>query len=651
MLLGLSFESKAESTIVLKWTQPAAGETYSTAASEGDVSFLFDGIISDLAVSNIYIVLPSGEKVEVVDYSFSDAFYTIYSCHIGSQMAALYGENKIRQGDEFKVRLEGLRRTETNEVYGTDGVCEVSLLMGTLPTELVSTSVAWEGTIPAFSKVDPASDEGKVTFTFSDPVSLEKVTYGTGGVEDGTRKEIEIPFTVNGSDVVVNFQGIALDPASLGVDAQYTSGTIKLHEVKRVSDGTYVKGAQGSEGSVTLFVNVSETISESIYGGIDNACNIDTDEQLVIYATEEFIFDAIEFDYTVEGTPVKVALPGSKFSGAAVADGYEYYIPIADFSFDAGDVSVSVVNPRSLYNQSFTFQSWTFTSAGRKAAAPKVLSAEPAEGAVVASMPLVSLVFNEAVSIESAELFNADTQRTYQLHEMTGASIQTLATQVSVNTGLNEYGHMTLKLRAKNAGGAYVTYGDADGYATLNFHVRRNGLRLASSVPADGVEVDALQEIKLLLESTTAGDVVGGFARDAKARLLTLQGEEVATGSLSTDPANYLGVVVTLDSTVVAAGTYVLTIDEKVIFNNGYNPDDENYGVGLEGWEALYNDPISIRYVVTGKGTVGIDAILMDVDGNAPVYNLAGVPVGKAGHLEALPSGIYLLAGRKVIVK
>ncbi len=647
LLLGFTMAAKAESGIELKWTEPSAGETYSTAASEGNVSFVFDGIISDLTASKIYIVLPDGNKVDVIDYSFTDAFYTIFNCHIGSQITSLAAEGRIRQGDEFKVRMEGLRRTETGETYGNNGVCEVSLLMGALPVELVSTSVEWGGTIPAFSRVDPTSDEGKVVFTFTDAVTVDSVTYGTGGREDATYVEIPLPCTINGSEVTVNLQGIALDPASLGVDKSYMNGTIRLNGVRKASDGSLAKGGQGSEGTISLFVNLSETISESIYGGIE-CPNIDKSESLTLYATEKFFFDHVQLVYKVNGSDVAVLFDGSHFEGIDLGeDGYEYHIPLTDFTFDAGDVTVSVSNPRSAFNQSFTFQPWTFSSEGRKAAAPKVLVAEPGENAIVSTMPNVNLTFNEAVTIESAVLSNADLLTSYALHELQGAAIRTSGIQTSITAGFNEYGHMTLKLRAKNADGAYVTHGEEEGCVTLHYYVRQDGLYLASSIPAKGEAVDSLKTIALVFECTNEGDVIGGFALNASARLLTPQGEEVAKGSLATAPDNYLGVIVTLDTAVTASGTYVLVIDEKMVFNNGYNSEDENYGVGLEGWDALYNLPVSVSFEVTGSAS-GIETVgLVPANGESTVlFDLGGRRV-----LKPAKGMIYVKNGIKTMWK
>ncbi len=635
-----------ENIIELVSIDPEDGSEYTTAYREGNVGFLFRGISSELEADSVLIILPSGERIEVLQYASNYAYYVTFDCFIGGQINQLYDEGKIKSGEEFKIRLQGLKSTEGEVTYGSDGICEVTYRMGAKPTELVSTSIASGDQIPAFSRPNPDSDEGKVVFEFTDPVNVGSASYGTGGREDATYKEIPLPFTIDGCKVIVNLQGIALDPESLGLDAEYTHGNINLKQVTRASDGTSIKGDKGSEGSVSLYVTLGQSISESIYGGIEHAgVDIDKAEQLVIFATEEFYFDDVTFEYTCGTTPAKIRLPGQDLSGTAVDGGYEYLISLSDFNFSAGDVKVSVTEPRSAYNQKFVIQEWTFTSAGRTAkSGPKVLIVNPKENEIIPTMPSVNMTFNEPISIESALLTNLDEDKTYSLDTIRTARVSVNGLEALVNPGFENYGHMTLSLRAKNAAGAYVTYGDVDGYVSLNFHVKQNALHPISSTPSVEEDVTKLSKINLRFESPLTDDVIGGFATDAKARLLTLQGEEVASGTLSSDSTDYMGVVVTLSDTVKTAGTYVLLIEEKQIFNNGFNSEDENYGVGLEGWDALYNVRTSLRFTI--KDTSGIESIIASGKKSKAVYDLAGRRIQ-----DNAKSGIYIRNGRKVLVK
>ncbi len=638
--------SNSDNTIELVSIDPTEGSEYTTAYREGNVGFLFRGISSELEADSVLIILPNGERIEVLQYTSSYAYYVTFDCFIGGQMNQFYEEGKIKPGDEFKVRLQGLKSTEGGATYGSDGICEVTYKMGAKPTELVSTSVANGDQIPAFSRPNPDSDEGKVVFEFTDPVNVGSANYGAGGREDATYKEIPLPFTIDGCKVIVNLQGIALDPESLGLDAEHTHGNITLKQVTRASDGTNIKGDKGSEGSVSLYVTLGQSISESIYGGIEHAgVDIDKAEQLVIFATEEFYFDDVSFEYTCGTSPAKISFTGENLSGTAVDGGYEYHVPLGDFNFSAGDVKVSVTDPRSAYNQKFVIQEWTFTSAGRSAAnGPKVFIASPKENEIISTMPSINLTFNEPISIESALLINTDEGKTYSLDTIKTARISVNGLEALVNPGFEDYGHMTLSLRAKNTAGTYVTYGTVEGYVSLNFHVKQNALHLVSSSPSSNENATELKEIRLLFESPLTDDVIGGFAADAKARLLTLQGEEVTSGALSSDENDYMGVVVTLADTVKAAGTYVLLIEEKQIFNNGFNSEDENYGVGLEGWEALYNVKTSLRLTI--EDTSGIENLATSGKKPESIYDLTGRRI--SGNAK---SGIYIQNGKKVLVK
>ncbi len=640
-----SLNVMAESGIELMWMSPEDGSEYSLSKEEGNVSFVFAAGVYDLEISGVSIVLADGEEIDVESYAYSDAYFAIFSCYVGSQMSALLDEGRIKAGDNFKVRLEGLKRTSMGKLYNGNGICEVNLKMLPKPASLVSVNVANGAEIPAFVKIDPTSEEGKIVFTFTDSVTVGRVTYGTGSREDAEYIEKEIPFAVDGNKAVVNYQGIALDPESLGVGEEYTFGSFKLHEVKRVSDGSYVLGDQGSEGSVSVFVNVKQSISESIYGGIDTNADIDKDDALTLFATEAFSFESIRFDYAVGGVQVSVALPGDKFVGVEVEDGCEYSIPLADFSFDAGDVKVSVVNPRSVYNQEFVFQEWTFTSAGRKAAGVRVLDAVPAGGEVFQAMPNVNIIFNEPVTIESAVLVNRDKQNAE--HRIPASAIMVDGLDVQLVAGVENFGYMTLRVRAKNAQGEYATHGDEEGFVTLNFRVRQPALYVEASEPAAGA-VEKLDTVSVRFESTLEGDVIGGFAIGAEARLLTENGELVTTGTLSLDGGDYLSVLVTFNETVSAKGVYILEIPEKSIFNQGFNSTDANYGVGLEGWDALYNLPVTLRFAVGGV-VDGIEGVELGAGASQAIFTLDGICVGAS--TEDLPAGIYVRNGKKMLVK
>ena len=50
------------------------------------------------------------------------------------------------------------------------------------------------------------------------------------------------------------------------------------------------------------------------------------------------------------------------------------------------------------------------------------------------------------------------------------------------------------------------------------------------------------------------------------------------------------------------------------------------------------------------KQTTGITTVQRDIE-NEVVYNLQGVEVGTRSELKSLPRGIYIVGGKKVVVR
>lgn len=92
--------------------------------------------------------------------------------------------------------------------------------------------------------------------------------------------------------------------------------------------------------------------------------------------------------------------------------------------------------------------------------------------------------------------------------------------------------------------------------------------------------------------------------------------------------------VVFKEAPFTAAGTYVFTVPEGLFTEYGNS--------------ASSNPAIEKTFVIEGVA-VGVGAVMAE-EGGADVYNLQGVLVRRAGDDRQLPAGVYVSAGRKIVV-
>ena len=78
----------------------------------------------------------------------------------------------------------------------------------------------------------------------------------------------------------------------------------------------------------------------------------------------------------------------------------------------------------------------------------------------------------------------------------------------------------------------------------------------------------------------------------------------------------------------------------------------KNVATGLylkDATPAKYETPAYFNFRVEGS-TSGITTIQREIE-NDVVYNLQGVKVGSRNELKSLPRGIYIIGGKKVVVR
>lgn len=90
----------------------------------------------------------------------------------------------------------------------------------------------------------------------------------------------------------------------------------------------------------------------------------------------------------------------------------------------------------------------------------------------------------------------------------------------------------------------------------------------------------------------------------------------------------------------------------KIVFADGRDDDDFQTSNGAKKYMFAFDDFIT-EYDENGNETTAIDKLdgeeLPSIYDDDKVYNMAGQYVGKS--LDSLPKGIYIMNGKKFIVK
>ena len=172
----------------------------------------------------------------------------------------------------------------------------------------------------------------------------------------------------------------------------------------------------------------------------------------------------------------------------------------------------------------------------------------------------------------------------------------------------------------------------------------KEGYIFESVNPAEG-EVAELSKFDItLLNPNDKQDFIGGVLPSDNVLLKNEAGEVVAKGQVSFDPSAWNSVfTVTLDKVVKENGKYTLTVPAGIVFNSAFAPDVEDHGAS---WGAICNLDIVLNYTVASVTSV------QQVEVNpaaVKVYSLGGVYVGHS--TQGLPKGVYLVNGKKVVVK
>ena len=397
-----------------------------------------------------------------------------------------------------------------------------------------------------------------------------------------------------------------------------------------------------AEGEVTAlkdfiltFTNDAAMLGDNI-GGVDTTKVVvlkDKDGNVVAQGTIAVDFDAwtsdavitLDKEITELGTYTLVVPEGTVYNS----------------SYNADEEDKGVDNFGAIYNPELTY---TYTVA----LPAVVVNPDPSQG-ILAEVP-ESVIFtfnNEIKEAKDAAVIvgmGAFTPIDAKMISVKGKEV-TIQLPVGDLAGVSSF---SLSFAATDVEGNVITFGDGgEGYVSVTYEVAvpANTYICSAIDPAEG-DVASLKQFKLTFTNEDAfmGDNIGGVDETKEIVLQDQEGQVVAKGTVTVDyDAWSSDAFVTLDKEITAAGSYTLVVPEATVYNSGYNADQEDKGVANFG--AIYNPELNFTFTIAPTGIEGVAA---EPD-SVKVYNLQGVLVAKS--LKNLPKGVYVVNGKKMIVK
>lgn len=154
--------------------------------------------------------------------------------------------------------------------------------------------------------------------------------------------------------------------------------------------------------------------------------------------------------------------------------------------------------------------------------------------------------------------------------------------------------------------------------------------------PADNSQVEKIEKVTITFPEGEYGNIY------YDALLLNEQGEQVAKGDVTYDWDAWNVFYATFNPAITDEGTYTLCIPEGTFGDLDYADNAGDMGHGSK--------EIRVTYTVKSGSVAGIAAEELTGD----VYNVAGVLVlrdATAAQIQALDKGLYIVNGKKVLVK
>lgn len=514
--------------------------------------------------------------------------------------------------------------------------------------------------------VDPAEDhftDGMPTtikLTFNTPVTVEMAILQYGMGQEANLED---------KNAVVEGTTLTL---TLPEELKYESMAMIVLQV-RGSDGEYITYSNSSDMQQEdmIFLTYTAEVPSNVFN-----CTAVTPEEGVVGSLSELqltmnnpIFRNIDLvEETIGGVDASKTVVVKNEAGETVTTGTVTFkdlvatITLAEAVTATGDYTVTVPEA-TIYNSAYDADAADFGVASGavynpeltfsyQIAAPATVEVNPAPGEYEEGLPTtITLTCSKEIQEVSSILVRTTSNpRGVTLGEenyTVEGNVLTLNLESLVDGNAN----LALQIRATDADGQAITYGEAEGFIVLEYAtvLPADRFTLESASPAEGnITADKLDVIELtFVNEADDSDWIGGIDESKEVVLKNAEGKVVTTATLAIkmDDAGWETnvLIVTLAEDVATDGTYTLVVPAGTVYNSMYDDMFDDFGVA---YGAIYNPEVTVTYEFksTGIGSVSADSK------KAGIYAVGGQKVNETD-VKKLERGIYIVNGKKVVVK
>ena len=248
----LTFGDDAAAKMALNEVLPAAGSTV-MCTNTRQIAFRFN---NPVACSRVEFI--NGNYTKRLDAQMSKSSILL---DIKETFYKFMKENNLKEGDEFTIRLSGVRSAEDAEnILGTDGVIETKFICGKKPVAILS-----EGNFSNDHKFlsfwPTGTPDGIFTLQFDGDLQVPtaegynttaQLTYGDMSTEAAERYMENLNIKIEGSKLTIDLTGKDRTPYKmLGSNALYDNILFAISHVRDANGYPVYSSGSGSIGSFT----------------------------------------------------------------------------------------------------------------------------------------------------------------------------------------------------------------------------------------------------------------------------------------------------------------------------------------------------------------------------------------------------------------
>lgn len=337
------------------------GDKFSMTGS--NLELTFDHMVK---VGKSLVIYGDGQQEEIPSEYISAIFVSnyYYTVLLRDLVEYLMDGGKIKVGDEFTIRLEGICDAENpDKIYGQDGTFQITLVLSEMPAQLVSINPANGSKLDSFYPEN--GDEGFIVFTFSEPLNEDKtnvkVTMSWGDKEVGSYEQHFPEFTISGNTVTVDIRGILIPEeveSGRGVGTA-TAVTFNITGLTTAKGGTVETNYPGTGSSAIIAIYGVNEQESLIYDFIpQNGCeSLEGYDDIKVWTNITILYDGITLGWVdARGNKRTRTLTPEEapFVWDDYEEGYIASVPITTIPWKNGVVTVNVDNARLMNGDPIT---------------------------------------------------------------------------------------------------------------------------------------------------------------------------------------------------------------------------------------------------------------------------------------------------------